>query len=181
MTLSDFELKDAIRYARRLDLYALGQVYDHFYPVIYRYVVFRLGDNPASRQTCTAVFDLLLAALKKHPAETEDVQGWLLETACELVNKHPGAETIDDGESPGDGSLVSTSHAQNESAWLGDLVRRSLRGLPLEQQHLLALRFAVEVTIEEAASLMDKKAPDLKTLQMQALIDLRRLLEEGSQ
>jgi RNA polymerase sigma-70 factor (ECF subfamily) len=52
--------------------------------------------------------------------------------------------------------------------------------LTVDQQHVLALRFAEEYSLEETAHIMGKTIGAVKTLQFRALAALRRLLEEKS-
>jgi RNA polymerase sigma-70 factor (ECF subfamily) len=53
--------------------------------------------------------------------------------------------------------------------------------LTSEQQHVLALRFADEHSLEETAAIMEKSVNAVKALQFRAIASLRRIFEEQFQ
>jgi RNA polymerase sigma-70 factor (ECF subfamily) len=53
----------------------------------------------------------------------------------------------------------------------------ALQELTPEQQHVLALRFSDERSIDETANIMGKSATAVKALQFRAITSLRRLIE----
>ncbi len=59
-------------------------------------------------------------------------------------------------------------------------IRRALRFLTSEQQHVLTLRFGGGYSLEETAEMMGRKANAIKALQFRALQALRRHLTEES-
>ena len=63
-----------------------------------------------------------------------------------------------------------------EKAWQRKEVRAALEKLTSEQQHVIALRFSEEYSLEETAELMDKSVGAIKTLQFRALTALRQML-----
>jgi DNA-directed RNA polymerase specialized sigma24 family protein len=72
------------------------------------------------------------------------------------------------------------SKQKNESTWLEDLVIQSLSRLIDEQQHLLTLRFAGPQSTDAIAKIMGKPIAEIKSMQVEALLFLRRYLEEES-
>jgi RNA polymerase sigma-70 factor (ECF subfamily) len=65
-----------------------------------------------------------------------------------------------------------------ELTWHAQQLRQAMQRLTPEQQHVLALRFAEEYSLEETASVMGKTITAVKQLQFRAVASLRRLLEE---
>ncbi len=57
-------------------------------------------------------------------------------------------------------------------------VRDAFGELTPEQQHVLALRFSQERSLDETASIMGKTITAVKALQFRAVASLRRALEE---
>ena len=57
-------------------------------------------------------------------------------------------------------------------------VRQALQDLTTEQQHVLALRFSGEYSLDDTANLMGKSVTAVKGLQFRAIASLRRLVEE---
>jgi DNA-directed RNA polymerase specialized sigma24 family protein len=170
-TFTNSDLSGVIEQAQRFDLHALGQVFEIFFPQIYRYSAFRLGDGLATSELCNLVFARLLEALKQQPKAIGDMQTWLFATTQIQVEQYltqPGAQhTSESAALPG-----------GEAAWLGRLVRASLQRLIPEQQHLLALRFGCAFTLEETARLMRRNVSEVKSMQMEALTGVRLLMEK---
>jgi RNA polymerase sigma-70 factor (ECF subfamily) len=112
------------------------------------------------------------------------LRGWLMGTASNLVNDHlrhhyarptenlednGEAENLDDGKSP-ESSLDDSLQKRK--------VRQAVRQLTMEQQHVLALRFSEERSLDETARIIGKSVTAVKALQFRALTSLRRLLRE---
>lgn len=165
------DLAGVIEQAQRFDLHTLGQVFDVYFPQIYRYSVFRLGDGLATSELCNLVFAHFLEALKQQPKGIGDMQTWLFATTQILVEQRltqPGAQYPSE----------SAALPGGEAAWLGRLVRASLQRLVPEQQHLLALRFGCAFTLEETARIMHRNVSEVKSMQMETLTAVRLLMEK---
>jgi RNA polymerase sigma-70 factor (ECF subfamily) len=100
-------------------------------------------------------------------------------TAAHLVNDHyrraysrPTEELSENlhSDTPDVSTLAEHSERQTD-------VRRAMRRLTAEQQHVLSLRFGSELSLEETAQLMDRSVNAVKALQFRALAGLRRELE----
>lgn len=157
----------------------LAALHDELYPVVYRYVRYRLDDPHIVEDISSEVFLRLLDALRKNPGGINNLRAWLLGTASHLVSDHlrrqysRREEDLEARERP-DG--FSTEDVVDES-WRKQQVRRAMRQLTSEQQHVLALRFAEDRSIEETAALMGKSVGAVKTLQFRAVAALKSLLE----
>ncbi len=169
-------------HARQLDPRALALIHDQYYPQVYRYVHYRLDDEQTCEDITSEVFLRLLTALHKKNGPDKNLRAWLFGTAAHLVNDHLRAKYRRPmtGLEDGDGSLVSHHSPEEdaERAWQWGEVRAAFLNLTFEQQHVLALRFSEDHSVEETAHIMGKTAGAVKTLQFRALSALRRLLEE---
>lgn len=160
---------------------ALAAVHDHYYPVIYRYLSYRLEDQSLAEDIASEVFLRLLDALEKRPASIRDLKAWLLGTAANLVHDHlrlkyrRPEEPLDKREEISTGTGIEGTVEQSIER---RRIRQTLQKLTLEQQHVLALRFSQELSIEETARIMGKSINAIKVLQFRALASIRRLLEE---
>jgi RNA polymerase sigma-70 factor (ECF subfamily) len=166
--------------AQMLDQQALGELHDQLYPAIYKYVCYRLQDIHLSEDITSEVFVRLLDALHHHK-EIRDVRAWTLGTASNLVNdyfRQKYRRQMDDLESHANlPSGLSTEGAVEQSMTLIEL-RSAMQQLTIDQQHVLALRFSQEMSLEETANVVGKSVNAVKVLQFRALGALRRLLEE---
>ena len=57
-------------------------------------------------------------------------------------------------------------------------IRWAMSRLTPDQQHVLALRFSQDCSLEETASMVDKSVNAVKVLQFRTLAAMRRLLDE---
>lgn len=173
---------DLLARSRGIDPLTIGKIHDQFYPEVYRYVRYRLDDEPACEDIASEVFLRLLQTLHKPGRPIQNLRGWLLGMASNLVNDHLRARYARPVSGLEENNLPASGDSPEglaEHAWQAEQVRRALQHLTLEQQHVLALRFAEERSLEETAQLMSKSVGAIKTLQFRALASLRRFLEKS--
>ncbi|MBI4771831.1 MAG: sigma-70 family RNA polymerase sigma factor [Chloroflexi bacterium] len=167
--------------ARRFDRHTLAEIHDLFYPEVYRYAAYRLNDAPLAEDIAGEVFLRLLTALKQGKGPRKTLRGWLMGAASNIINDHyrhsyanPQSE-LDEGHAasnPGPADMV-------ELGLRREALRAALRRLTAEQQHVLALRFGGEYSLEETAQAIGKSVNAVKSLQLRALNSLRRYLTEA--
>jgi RNA polymerase sigma-70 factor (ECF subfamily) len=108
-------------------------------------------------------------------------RGWLFGTLRHIVDDHYRAAYARGSEAdPVDAYADGTPDAAVEAGEEQGEIRRALRFLTSEQQHVLALRFGGGYSLEETAKMMGRKANAIKALQFRALQALRRHLTEES-
>lgn len=174
--------EDLLVRAQKLDSSALAEIHDRYYPDVYRYVRYRLYDEQVCEDISAEVFLRLLDALHKKRGPEHNLRGWLFGTASNLVNDHlrtryaRKVEILD----VDDNDLVESEHPEEsyEEDWMQQQVRLALQELTPEQQHVLALRFSGEHSLDDTANLMGKSVTAVKGLQFRAIASLRRLVEE---
>jgi RNA polymerase sigma-70 factor (ECF subfamily) len=164
----------------KLDPQVIGAVYDQFFPDVYHFVAYRLGDVTLAEDIASDVFVRLLEAVRKRRGPQSNLKAWLLTTASHAVNDHlrrsyrrpiePLSESLTDLE-----GLPSEEYDRRER---NQTVRRALSQLTADQQNVLALRFSQGYSLEETASLMKKNVNAIKALQFRALAALQRKLRE---
>ncbi len=166
--------------AQALDAQALAQLHDRYYPAVYRYVRYRLENEQVVEDISSEVFLRLLDHLHRRKGEIRDLRAWLLGTAANLINEHlrhkyrRPTDNLADHESLPSGEDVHRAAEQNESQ---RAVRQALRRLTREQQHVLALRFSQDLSIEETARIMNKTIGAVKVLQFRALASIRKIID----
>jgi RNA polymerase sigma-70 factor, ECF subfamily len=169
--------------ARKNDHDALAALHDQLYPVIFRYVQFRLDDPQTCEDITSEVFLRFLTALHQRDRVIEDARAWMLGTASNLIHDHyrikyrRPTENLEDNE-----GLVSSTVTEVvvDRRFSMDELRQAMQHLTLDQQNVLALRFTQELSLEETAQIVGKSVNAVKVLQFRALASLRRLLVEGS-
>jgi len=161
------------------DRQILTEIHDRFYPDIYRYASYRLGDPSAAEDVAGEVFLRLLVALKDRRGPRTTLRGWLMGTASHIINdsfrrSYASVQTdltedySDHRSNPADMVELGSQRAE---------VRAALRRLTSEQQHVLALRLGNGYSLEDTARTMARSLSAVKSLQLCALASLRRNLE----
>ena len=178
MSMTDKEQE--LRGLESLDPHAIEALHDRYYPEVYRYVLYRLGDLDTAEDVASDVFLRLLEAAQAGRGPRQSLRGWRLRSAHHLVMDHfrrfyAGRETQLGDNLPS--GADDPAHAI-ESIEQRRAVQWALSRLTQEQQHVLALRFGGGYSLEETADLMGKKANAIKALQFRALGALRRALKE---
>jgi len=166
---------------RALDTQAIARIHDQYFPELYRYARFRVGDPSIAEDIASEAFTRLLEAVHHGRGPRSSLHGWLFGTTRHLIHDHyrgrygRPTETFSDemaAETP-DLSL----HVERDE--LERSLRIALTHLTPEQQDVLAFRFGAGYSLEETASELRKKPNAIKALQFRALAALRRRMGEG--
>jgi len=163
-----------------LDEQVLISIHNRYYPDVYRYAQYRLGDPSNAEDIASEVFVRLIEALKSGKGPRTTVRGWLMGTTANLINDYyrktyaHADETLSE-EIHAEGGNPAFLTEQDERA---QAVRKALAQLTFEQQHVLTLRFGNDFSVEETAAILGKNANAVKALQFRAISSLRRLISD---
>jgi RNA polymerase sigma-70 factor (ECF subfamily) len=167
---------------RKLDPQAVAAIYDRYFPDVYRYVYYRLGNESLAEDIASDVFVRLLEAVKAKRGPKTNLKSWLLSTASNVIADHlrrvyrRPTEVLSEAM-PDLGSSLTDEVDRRHQA---DSVREAYAQLTPEQQNVLALRFGDGCSLEETAAVMQKKVNAVKALQFRALAALQRHIGEVS-
>ncbi|GAB4538781.1 MAG: sigma-70 family RNA polymerase sigma factor [Anaerolineales bacterium] len=172
-----------IQRLKNLDRQTIGEVYDRYFPEVYRYALYRLGEGAQAEDVASDVFVRLLETLEKGGGPSDNLKGWLLATAAHIIadffrrKYRRGEEEIPEELPDPQPSLDETTdeRARRRQAL------QALQTLTAEQQEVIALRFGQGYSLEETAALMKKNANAVKALQFRALAALNRELGEAQE
>ena len=143
---------------RRLDPEVLEQVHDTYYPVIFRYISFRVGNQETAEDLASEVFTRLLSSVRDHTAPQNTLRGWLYGVASRVVadyhRKSYRTELVEltpaiESDSPEPSEAVSNKQ-------MLEALHAAMDDLTEDQQEVIALRFGYEMPIREAAIQMGK-------------------------
>lgn len=179
-TMAVADGQQELKNLRQLDAQTIGAVYDQYFSEVYRYVLYRMGDQTLAEDIASDVFIRLLEAVQNGRAPQSNLKGWLIGTASHVVTdhmrkkyRHPEegiSESLPD-LTPGPASEVD-QREQNRA------VHSAYAQLTPEQQNVLALRFGQGYSLEETATFMNKNVNAVKALQFRALAALQREVGE---
>jgi len=167
---------------QKLDSQVIAAVYDRYFPEIYRYVYYRLGAETLAEDIASDVFVRLLEAVKTRRGPKTNLKGWLLSTTSNVIADHlrrayrRPTEALSESMPDLAASLTDEFDRRQQT----DSVRQAYTQLTPEQQNVLALRFGEGYSLEETATVMQKKVNAVKALQFRALAALQRQIGEVS-
>ena len=166
-----------------MDELALLEIHEKYFPQIYRYLTFRIEEPELCEAVSGQVFVHLVNALRKEPGLIDRSGELLFKIANELTNaslrnkKGSQKSTEPKGKSA---PIAPSNQTKDQFSWLGAIVHQSLWQLSLDQQHILALRFAGGISADEISIICGRTTAEIRESQFEALDLMRRFLEEAS-
>lgn len=171
--------KKLLRQARKFDAGALATIHDFFYPAVYRYIRYRLGDSDTAEDLAAETFLRLLEALKKGEGPRKTVRGWLFGVANNLINqqlRQYARKPLE--ELPEHLAAEDNPSHQVEKKMEMSRLQQAILNLSPDQAHILSLRFSAGYSIAETAQITGKSEEAVKALQFRAVKALRRQLDQ---
>ena len=162
-----------------LDPQAITKIHEAYFPSVYRYAHYRVGDEKVAEDLASETFIRLLEAIHAGKGPKTSLRGWLMGTISNLVNDyyrkvyHQADEQLHEGIQTAHGDPVSLAELRVEQ----EIVRKGFSHLTPDQQHVLALRFGSGCSLAETAEILGKKTNAVKQLQYRALSALRKQIE----
>ncbi len=162
--------------ARTGDEKALSELYELYFPRVYRYILARTGNQYDAEDLAEEVFMRVLEAIDRFQWREAPFSAWLFRIAHNaLISQRRkdsargrSAPLSDDlaGNSAGPDELVANRMVLNE-------VMEAAQRLPEAQRQVNALRFAAGVSVAETARAMGKGEGNVKVIQHKAIAKLR--------
>lgn len=176
-----------IEHLDTLDPQALTIIHNRYYPEIYRFVRFRVGDAATAEDITADVFMRLLVAIHRGRGPNSNLRGWLFRTTSNVVNdhyrdiyNHPKDESAEILEQKKDLYLPQSDPGTlMEQAERSRQLQKALDQLTDPQKLVITLRFGNRFSLEQTSKLMGKNVNSVKALQFRALEALRKKLGNG--
>lgn len=166
--------------ARAGDQQALADIYDWYMPRVYRYAVARVGNTHEAEDLTEEVFLKLLSAICDFKWRDVPFSSWVFRIAHNCIVTHYRRTAQRGGptsEIPLD--MIDGRHdiayAIEEQITMEE-VRVAAAQLPEAQREVIALRFAVGLSIAETAKALGKREGNVKALQHKAVAKLQKML-----
>lgn len=163
---------------RKLDPEVLTKVHETYYPAIFRYVTFKVGDQQAAEDLTSEVFTRLLDAVRDRNAPQNTLRGWLYRVASFVVaDYHRQRYRIEQTELNEnlEGNAIDPGEALSKRQTIDELYQ-AMEELTSDQQDVIALRYGYEMPIKDVAHTMGKSEGAVKQLQARAVAALSRKL-----
>ncbi|SRR6266498_67948 len=172
---------ELVQSAQDGDRAAFALLYDKYVDVVFRYVLFRVGDRELAEDVTSETFLRALRRISSVTYQGRDVGAWFVTIARNLVLDHVKssrfrlevitAEVDDSGHADGAGPEQQVLAGATRSALL-DCIRQ----LGDDQRECIVLRFLQGLSVAETAVVMARNEGAVKALQHRAVRRLAQLL-----
>jgi RNA polymerase sigma-70 factor (ECF subfamily) len=166
--------------ARAGDQQALADLYDWYMPRVYRYVMARIGNQHEAEDLTEEVFLKMLGAIPEFRWRDVPFSSWLFRIAHNCIATHfRKVAQRGGGTSELSADLIDGRHdlaAAVEERITMEEVRVATQQLPDAQREVIALRFAVGLSIADTAKALGKREGNIKALQHKAVAKLQKML-----
>lgn len=174
--------------AQRGDQGALAIVYECFFDRIYRYVLARIGSVPEAEDLTEEVFIRMLRSLGTFEPQTGNeavgFSAWLFRIAHNLivdrVRREASFREAQVFLVRGSAEDADEIEAELDRRWDQQELAAAVAQLTDSQRDVITLRFAAGLSVAETAAVLGKQPGNVKALQHNALVALRRLFEVES-
>jgi RNA polymerase sigma-70 factor (ECF subfamily) len=172
---------DLVHSAQRGDTSAFAKLYDRYVDVVFRYVLFRVGDRDLAEDVTSETFLRALRRITSVSYQGRDVGAWFVTIARNLVFDHVKSSRfrleVATAEVDESGRLDEAGPEQQvmtrvTTAALLECVER----LGDDQRECIVLRFLQGLSVAETAQIMRRNEGAVKALQHRAVRRLAQLL-----
>ena len=172
-----------VKAAQDGDMVAFGELFDRYYDVVFRYVLFRTGDRTLAEDLTQETFVRALRRISSVSYQGRDIGAWFVTIARNLIFDHVKSSRYRLEQTTSEMIELSPSTGGPEQEVLdgatNDELLRCVRKLNPDQQECIQLRFLQGLSVAETAEIMDRNEGAVKALQHRAVRRLAQLLPEG--
>ncbi len=163
------------------DSSAFGPLYDHYQPMIYRFVFVKVGRREDAEDITHQVFLSAWQNIRNYEHRGHPFSSWLYRIARNLVVDHYRAkrpeaslEKIDPDAFaiPADAPSALAAKMEAEKAM------KAVARLKPDYREVIMLRFVEELPLKEVAAALEKTEGAIKLMQHRAIKELQRILAE---
>jgi RNA polymerase sigma-70 factor, ECF subfamily len=178
------EDRELVERSKAGDTEAFGVLYTHYLTPIYRFIFFRVEDEPVAEDLTEEVFIKAWEALPRYSIGEYPFVTWLYRIARNtIVDYHRKTKHAPLSEValrllrvPG-----STPEEHAEMQRNASLLTEALGKLTEEEQQVVVLRFVEELTHQEVGAIMGKSEGACRVIQHRALTNLHALLRQNKE
>jgi RNA polymerase sigma-70 factor (ECF subfamily) len=164
--------------AQQGDSAAVAEIYERHHAAIYRYALYRVGDEATAEDLTAAVFVRVVESIDGFVYRGRPLLTWLYTIARNAVIDHHrrvgavGTVSLDerllDGRQDVEQSVEKALTIRQLAAAMGHLTD--------DQRQVILLKFVEGMSNEEVATILGKRVGAVKSLQHRALAALQRFL-----
>ncbi len=163
---------------------AFSELFDRYYDVVFRYVLFRMNDRTLAEDITQETFLRALRRIASVTYQGRDIGAWFVTIARNLIFDHVKSSRYRLESTTSDIIELSPSTHGPEQQVLdlatNEELLRCVRKLNADQQECISLRFLQGLSVAETAKIMDRNEGAVKALQHRAVRRLAQLLPGGA-
>ncbi len=161
------------------DADAFGELYEHYFGQIYRFVYSRLRDQEAAEDVTSEVFFKALRAIGRYKPSGHPFSAWLYQISVNAIADHYRARrpvsSLDDAigvANPQQALDVRVANRQDAAR-----VWAAIDSLPEQQRTAIALKLGEDLKLADIGVVMGKSEGAIKLLIHRGMITLRARLD----
>ncbi len=163
------------------DAEAFGQLYDHYAPGVYRFILYRVGSRALAEDLTSETFMRALRSIQRFTWQGKDFGAWLTTIARNLVTDHfksgrSRLEIVSD-DVPDRRSAIAQPETDVLSQLTNEALYAAVRQLSDEQRDCVLMRFIQGLSIAETAAALGRSEGAVKQLQLRAVRALSKLID----
>lgn len=157
---------------------AFGELYDHYFAQIYRFVYSRLRDQSVAEDVTSEVFFKALRAIGRYRPSGHPFSAWLYQISVNAINDHyrskrpvsslDGAVGVADAARPVVDRVVDQVEA--ERVWA------AIESLPPQQRTAMSLKLGEDLKLAQIGEIMGKSEGAVKLLIHRGMSGVRQRL-----
>ncbi len=172
-----------VKSSQQGDMAAFSELFERYYDVVFRYVLFRMNDRTLAEDITQETFVRALRRIGSVTYQGRDIAAWFVTIARNLIFDHVKSSRYKLESTTADMVDLSPSTSGPEQQVIDgathDELLRCVRKLNPDQQECIQLRFLQGLSVAETAHIMERNEGAVKALQHRAVRRLAQLLPEG--
>jgi RNA polymerase sigma-70 factor, ECF subfamily len=159
---------------------AFGELYDHYQPMIYRFVIIKVSNREEAEDITHQVFLSAWLNIKSYQHRGHPFSSWLYQIARNQVIDHYRAkrnESNIDAIDPEYFAVPASVEFSMPTKLDMESVQRAMKELKPEYQDVIILRFIEDTSLKETATALQKTEGAIKLLQHRAIKELKKVLK----
>jgi RNA polymerase sigma-70 factor (ECF subfamily) len=175
----DLAAEALARRATARDAAAWEQLFESHYRSVFAFVRYRLRNADEAEDIASQVFEVAYTRADQFDFRGAPIQAWLLGIARNLVRDHVKKLGRRGANEALDEASADPAPDRTEAVDLQHDLRAAMRCLTEDQQEVIALRFLLDRSVADTASLMNRSEDAVKQLQRRALAAMYHSLAQA--